>query len=276
MVVLRMSSYPVLSIMIPAYNYSVGVKRILDNIPLELLCDSVEVLVYDNSTDSSVCQLVKKYPNVLYKHKRVKYGAVENWNDLLDSARGEYFLLVHHDEYFSREFIPSLLSQLNSKCDGYILDLKLVSSDGAHFSHLPTVMRRFSYCFPQYLYRRNLIGPCACLVYKRCQFRFDFNLKWLVDVDFYSRVISQGGRFEYLSVITIYSEVDYTGSITNDISSDVKSLAIKEIDYIRRRDGNSASNSILRRLFFCYPITLIEISIWSVFRVFYNAIREKL
>ena len=69
------------------------------------------------------------------------------------------------------------------------------------FQHSPTdrqiqELRRDPRC----LLQANFVGPPSATIYRRSgKFQFDTNLKWLVDVDAYVRILSEGGRFQYSS-----------------------------------------------------------------------------
>ena len=92
------------SICIPAYNEPQLLHRSLRSI-----CDqtyrSFEVVISDDSPDSTVETVVKQYNHALairYYRNLVRKGTPENWNEAIRHAEGEYIKILHHDDWFSQ------------------------------------------------------------------------------------------------------------------------------------------------------------------------------
>ena len=183
-----------LSILVPAFNYSKGIERILR--VLTPLPPSVELIVADDSTDSSVKDIIEKFPekNVIYLKNIPAKGAVRNWNYLIDNATGEYIILLHHDELpLTQDFLNLLLKVLSKTSkDVLMMDVILLNESLTPIrAHIPRKLRHFILRYaPGYLFCRNIIGPTASLVIRKKYFSaFDASLKWFVDVEFYHRLL---------------------------------------------------------------------------------------
>ncbi len=230
---------PIISVLIPAYDYAPGVVRIVQPLLREGR-DDVEILVHDDSTDDlverAVAVLESAHSCLQYKRNSPQRGAVHNWNHLLACARGRYVLLVHHDDLpLSERFGSELIAELECRAWPDALILTCLTHDVVR-NHLKAgvcnglrllIARRW----PMYLWRRNVIGPPAALVIRRDLFGgFDPNLKWLVDVDAYYRFLAGGLRRLAVSPLVVVSCTGLSGAITTGIK-DKKSLTDAELAY---------------------------------------------
>lgn len=234
---------PVLSVLIPAYDFAAGVERILAR-----RGDSagrVEYVVHDDSTGDAVAAAVASHigHDVLYRRNAGPGSAVANWNGLLDRAQGEFVVLVHHDEFPSRaglfeDLAAHLADPRAGKADIYLLGLQRLRSGRPLTDKLVPNALRFWLLrhFPAYLARRNFVGPSATFVVRRalCP-RFDEGLRWLVDVDFYLRALQRSGPVRGLSGFGIVSETDRRQSITRSLGPAIAELRRHELAVIAAR-----------------------------------------
>ena len=110
---------PWLSVLIPSYEYSVGVDRILETLASQRP-SGVECIVRDDSHSNDVQDMVEGHirrqevAHIEYVRSLNRKGAVDNWNSLLAMAKGEYILLMHHDEApIGPDFFTALRSELS-------------------------------------------------------------------------------------------------------------------------------------------------------------------
>jgi len=269
---------PFLSILIPAYKYPQGVTKILNM--LNCLPDDVEVLVFDDTPNDDLKDIVKafvkKMPGLYYRHNPSFFGkslgAAYNWNSLLDEARGEYVLLMHHDELpLSRDFVAELRSVISGheSVDVFMLDLILIDDETHEIKrHLPywlrwSIMTNAS----GYLFRRNVIGPTASIIV-RCSKapRFDTRLRWFVDVEYYVRLFRQGLRYKGLKMIGVKSVQRNVGSITCDLASDLSEIKSLERKYLIDR---YPENKVWLGVAYGAPVRGIEFIVWGLFKMVY-------
>lgn len=275
------STAKLLSILIPSYRYAEGVDRILGNIcPVP---DDVEVLIFDDSPESDVAAVAHRYqavaPQIIYRHNKnalgKALGAATNWNALLDHASGQYVMLMHHDEMpASPSFLSRIRDCLNTRKapDVLLLDLLLLDHDLSKMRrHVPVWLRNVILKHaPGYLFRRNVIGPTACLVMRReVAPRFDTQLVWLIDVDFYYRLISKKLHWVTTRQASVGSVQRESGSITASISGQVKALNVSERNYLAKFHVGAR---IWLASPFWAPVRWFEAIVWAVFRGFTFAI----
>lgn len=246
---------PVLSILVPAYNYVSGVLQIVIPLLKEDRTD-LEILVHDDSNDDnverSVRALLPSNANLHYVRNRLAHGAIDNWNGLLAAARGRYVLLIHHDDFpLSEHFASKLIDELEGLAWPDAMLLTCITHDVVHdrlrlgVCNLlrQLIVRRW----PAYLLRRNVIGPPAALVVRREIFTpFDSQLKWLVDVDSYYRfLVGNNCRIE-LSRLIMVSSTGLPGAITTSIQNEKSNIRDIELAYITNKLSPSWFWKVLR------------------------------
>lgn len=230
---------PVLSVLIPTYNYAEGLLRILNRLPVAG-SPSWEIVVSDDSTTDDVASAIAPllgHGGIAYSRNVPPLGASANWNALLDRATGDYCLLLHHDEYpATPDFLPALIRELGSDNppDVLILDCLIADSrSGRTRRHVDGLLRLLvARRFPEYLFTRNVIGPTSAVVARRSLYpRFDGALRWLVDVDAYYRLL-RAARAVSLSETAVASIVGRTDSITASLGRDLGELRDRERRYL--------------------------------------------
>lgn len=242
------NTLPILSILLPSYNYAHGIWRILDRIK-GLPGGNIEVLVGDNSSDQAIKEVAKSALFAQHSHLRYQWNlpsksAVENWNSLINSAKGEYVMMIHHDEFpQSEQTILDALRMLENdpSIDAILLNCYLIHKKNQFISrHFNALLRDFLIRKnPNYLYKRNLIGPTAILIARRKFYPlFDENLIWLVDVDMYVRLFKQ--RIHWLSSAGIvFSEQGRANSLTKGLGDSIPAIRNSELAYLRERDNSN-------------------------------------
>ena len=262
-----MTDEPILSVLIPAYAYKQGVLRILDALPLG--SPEIEVIVHDDSPNVEIeaAMSEERFRQVTYRHNVPPLGAVANWNGLIEAARGRYFALMHHDEYpADSDFAERVLRALKDEPapDIFLFGLRLRRKGVPYsFRLVPEALRRWLIAdAPGYLLKRNFIGPSACLLIRRSIApRFDPNLVWLVDVDFYLKALERSWIVKQSKTIDIVSETGRAESITRSLSPDLGEIALRE-----RRElvDKHLSTTGLKRL---DRLGLFEPLFWCFFRL---------
>lgn len=100
------------SIIIPHYNSSDLLKKLLDSIPQR---DDLEVIVVDdNSTEHMLDELIMEYKGVyFYKNDSMEHSAGKCRNIGLEHVSGEWLLFADADDYFEEELWEKIEPYLN-------------------------------------------------------------------------------------------------------------------------------------------------------------------
>ncbi|MHA6533846.1 glycosyltransferase family 2 protein [Paenibacillus sp. BAC0078] len=103
--------YPLVSIVIPAYNRPHTLKIAIDS-ALEQTYPNIEIIICDDSTTNEVQEMIDPYlhsfPHIQY-HKNEKNLFLENWHKCFDLASGEFINYLMDDDIFHKEKIEKMI-----------------------------------------------------------------------------------------------------------------------------------------------------------------------
>lgn len=196
---------PKVSICIPTYMQVKYVENTLESISMQSYLD-YEVVITDDSADNSVEELVKSrewFFNLRYIRNEKRLGSPANWNEAIKHASGEYIKILHHDEWFPHnDCLKKFVAMLETKptADFAFSSTIICRQDKAKKRiHSPAKERvnRFRQDINR-LFPHNIIGsPGATIYRKSVDLYFDTNLKWVVDLEFYIKLLKQNADFVY-------------------------------------------------------------------------------
>jgi glycosyltransferase involved in cell wall biosynthesis len=261
--------YPKVSICIPTYQQTRYLLVLFRSIEQQIFRD-FEVIVTDDSYDNKVEDLCKSKFNfsIQYHRNTPAKGSPENWNAAISKAKGEWIKLIHHDDYFYNADSLAKFVEASERfpethyfyCRTSILDTH--SGNQYPYSVDYHIVNRISK-FSAYLFPKNLIGSPSTTFYKReISETFDKSLIWLVDVEFYCRILKSQTvrRIESLLITTMLSE----NQLTNNLKFN-RPVRIYEFFYCYNKligDFNSVNRKIMRHcmldLFKEFQITSIS------------------
>ncbi|GAC1424000.1 MAG: hypothetical protein NVSMB67_23760 [Flavisolibacter sp.] len=193
-------SSPLFSICIPSYNHPELVERALQSIIIQDY-KNIEVIVSDDTPDDLVKDLVLSYNaklNLIYYQNSSPLGSPGNWNKALAEAKGEFIMLLHHDDWLAGPLtVAACVRRLQQNNNYNILFGKSMALESKR-NVRPAYLNSF-YKYPFKLILNNIIGPPSNVVMRKSVFqRYDQQYKWLVDLEFYIRLILAGHKFLYL------------------------------------------------------------------------------
>ncbi len=191
---------PVLiSICIPAYKHPDFLKRLLDSISIQSY-GNFEVILSDDSPDQEVERLANLYSSkfpIKYFHNSVPKGTPGNWNQAICQAGGTWIKLMHDDDWFSDkesllQFVKAI--ELNPG-SGFIFsaykNIHLDSGAGREV-FINQFRLRWLKRNPVTLFAQNGVGPPSAVMHKaNPAILYDTEMRWLVDIDFYIRLLSK-------------------------------------------------------------------------------------
>jgi FkbM family methyltransferase len=245
---------PKVSICIPAYNQVEFLRKTLESIEMQTFQD-YEVIITDDSTNEGVQQLVEHYRfagKLRYKKNEIALGSPENWNEAVRQAKGEYIKIMHHDEWFNhndslQEFVEML--DRNPQADfAFSAATGFNIRKNYKWKHSPTVTQLEQLKKdPRCLYFGNFIGPPSSTIYRKSVgLTYDKILKWVVDFDFYIRVLLQNGVFEFSSKELITSVSGALHNVTNECQ-DNKCVELREYLYLYEKITDSEDNLYVKQ-----------------------------
>lgn len=191
------------SIIIPAYNSALFIKRALDSVLSQTWADWELLVVDDCSTDGTadiVASYAQKDTRIRLLHTEKNSGAPALPKNIgIENARGEYIAFLDHDD----EWLPMKLEKQlqvfeNSKdeklglvsCYIYIRD----NETGKIKSKRKNFQKKINNALLQY----NFLVTSSCIVVKKEVFekigKFDINFSVSDDWDMWLRIIKNGYR----------------------------------------------------------------------------------
>jgi glycosyltransferase involved in cell wall biosynthesis len=195
------------SICIPTYHQVEYLKKTLDSIQSQDF-DNYEIIISDDSRDSLVENLILTYPSsfpLRYFKNEQQLGSPQNWNKAISHARGEYIKLLHHDDWFTRKnslslFVKMLDENLYANF-GFSATLVYDTKNNTQRIHRATKTQINKLKKkPEILFLGNIIGAPSATIYRHT-IKDDYNSKltWLVDLDFYIRILRENQQFSFCS-----------------------------------------------------------------------------
>ncbi len=246
-----MPKTPLLSILIPSFNSKSGLQRVLEPLLRSdlIVSSSIEVIISDDSYQPLLSRLeVEQYESQItrfrYLHNAEPLGAAQNWNHLVSLCQGEFYWICHHDEYFADMHLAlhTLLRHIRrNKADVFIFPLLKSYRFGPIFllqchTPFPCILRRLL-AHPAIIIYANPIGPPSSLILKSSiPIAYDVNLKWFVDVEYYTRLFIPDNRS--LSILPhscrLISDQDFEQSITRSLAPTLFRAKVLEVEYLAK------------------------------------------
>lgn len=215
-------------------------RRTLQSVFIQSFED-YEVIVTDDSIDSSVEDVVKEFqPNnkLKYFKNKERKGSPENWNEAINLASGEYIKMLHHDDWFTcsdslNEFVKMLDDNPNADFAFSSTIAQPASASCKSWIHRATNQQLEEMSKdPSILFLGNIIGAPSTTIYrKKVNTLFDKNLKWVVDCDFYIRLLRDNIFFVNSDKPLIITTAGADHQVTNECYS-IKNVEIYENFYL--------------------------------------------
>jgi glycosyltransferase involved in cell wall biosynthesis len=236
-----------ISICIPTYNQVVYLKKTLDSIFYQKDVN-LEIIISDDSTTDDVFHLVNVYvdlyPRVKYIRNKPSLGSPANWNFAISEANGKYIKIMHHDEWFCDDYALFKMVSIARKYPNCFIFAGIKGSymnqDRTYVNLPPFSILETYRNDPFNLLKGNFIGPPSCILFSKCDIKFDQNLKWLVDIDFYIRlIIEKKINLYYLEEVLFENCMD-DHNITNQYVHNLE-LQLKEYVYLLNKYSSKMS-----------------------------------
>ncbi|MBY0479741.1 MAG: glycosyltransferase family 2 protein [Chitinophagaceae bacterium] len=242
---------PLISICIPAYKKPAYVTRLLDSV-LNQTYRQVEVIISDDSPDDSVKIAIEPYKSKLSIHYKQNNPALKspmNWNNAIAGASGDFFILLHQDDWLhDRDALSKYLKAFELKPEaGFVFCKNIgVMENGEQMvlQHIPSLLTRLKEK-PLHLVLAQVIGPPSNTMLRislRDQIQYDNELIWLVDVDYYVRILQKGYEYVYLDehLVSIGLHEDQTTVFVRNNET----IILKENILFAYKIGKAAFNDI--------------------------------
>ncbi|MCA6514731.1 MAG: glycosyltransferase family 2 protein, partial [Chitinophagaceae bacterium] len=87
-----------ITIAIPNYNYGQYIGKTIES-AIHQSGDDIEILISDNNSEDNSWEIIQSYVDsrIISFKQNQNIGLQQNWNFLLNKARGKYFILLPSD-----------------------------------------------------------------------------------------------------------------------------------------------------------------------------------
>jgi glycosyltransferase involved in cell wall biosynthesis len=198
-------SNPFISICIPTYKNVDYLQRLLQSIFIQTFRE-YEIVITDNSPDTSVEELVKKWSEqfpIRYYKNNPPTNMGENFNIVLQKGKGEWLKMMHDDDWFSSpDSLQKFAGAASKTSKKFIFSASnnISSPSGKERSeYLTKSKKEMLEENPLNLFYLNVIGHPSTVMHKKDErILYDPQFSWVVDVDFYIRYLMKHTGFEYI------------------------------------------------------------------------------
>ena len=207
---------PKISICIPAYEMGGHGSAMLYQLLVsaqEQDYPNKEIIVSDHTVDRSLKSICDKFP-VVYSHCVKRRGSSSaNINNAIDQAHGEFIKPMFQDDLFMNE--GSLSYMYNDLVRHYgtwaMGGYKKYESNPSQLIESVWPPKPINW---DSIAWKNGLGPPSGLLYKKCNLRFDEDLIWVMDCEFYYRLYKRFGLPHIIDNFVVLVRV-WSGSVSN-------------------------------------------------------------
>ena len=236
-----------ISICIPAYERPALLKRLLDSIAKQVFKD-FEVIITDDSSTRDNEELLFNTPykfSIHYQRNTRPLGTPANWLEGIKHASGQWIKIMHDDDWFTNQYaLENFAAQLDEGADvlfsGYYSHDERSNQIKNKTISLPLFQSIKK--DPYRLFANNFIGPPSVVLFRRSmQELYDPNLKWLVDLEAYVRMLRRYScRYISLPLITMsYNDSQVTNSCFRN-----PEVEVPEALFFYKKHGSACIRSI--------------------------------
>ncbi len=204
-------SYDFVGICIPVYERISMLKRALTSIWNQDYQNYI-VIITDDSISDDIELYIKSLSNskIIYERNRARLGATDNTNKAIEVARRygvDLIKILYQDDcFFCREALGTMVKHLVASnldvvfCGNYEEGFR--GESNKHIcskEDIDSINKDLST-----LFRANLLGAPSNILFKTCDIMLDSKFSWMLDVDFYIRLLDKkkmGYIFDALIII---------------------------------------------------------------------------
>ena len=203
-------------------------KKTLDSIAEQIFTD-FEIILTDDSPDDTVEKLVSTYNfegKLKYSRNSPALGTPENWNEAIRRSSGEYIKIMHHDDWFENaNALKAFVELLDNNKDANlafsatkILDVK---TNAFSYNNPSTERIEIIRKDPTALFYGNSIGAPSATIFRRSvNTFFDTRMKYVVDTDFYIRVLTHNPKLAFCTTPLIVNVSNWEEQVTQQTVGD--------------------------------------------------------
>lgn len=136
---------PKITIGLMVYNEEKDLDEAIKSI-YEQNFDDIEILIGNNASTDNSAKIIEHYvksdSRVKHIHRKSNIGALQNWNDLVDRAKGEYFVLAGGHDMWSLNYLKNLSKELDENKNAVLTYARTqwIDHDGKNIDRATTLL----------------------------------------------------------------------------------------------------------------------------------------
>lgn len=247
---------PEVSVCIPTYEQTTYLKNLFDSLLIQSFKD-FEIIVSDDSQSNHVALLVEEYKpqfsqSFTFIQNKTRKGSPENWNVALKQAKGRLIKIMHHDDWFTyQDSLECFVRGFNSNQTSLFCSATLnyyPQKDSYYVRQTTNEQINLIRDSPVHLFFSNYIGVPSCVIYQNKTHQdFDPQLIWLVDVEFYLRILTHNTKITYINKPLVTTCTLAQHNITNQFVSG-NPIELDELFYIYIKIKTSIPSGMHKRV----------------------------
>ena len=200
-------------------NGHIYLKTNLDKIKDQTFKD-IEVVISDHSKNDEIkklCMIYSSFFNIKYIKYSQDYGSSSsNTNNAINKCNGELVKILFMDDYLENEnSLQIIVDEFKKNPDKKWLVNSYYHKQNNLYNSI------FHPSWNNYILFANTIGcPSAVTIKKEIKTRFDNNLVWFMDCDFYHRIVLEYGLPLFLHNPIIVNQL-HSDQVTNKITTEI-------------------------------------------------------
>jgi len=227
----------IVAICVPYYEKFDFLVRLIESIKMQTFRKYIVVI-----TDDSGDNRVKEYIGLLGEHyfyirNDKRKGSTANCNYAIELGRRynpRYVKVMHQDDYFTYDdSLERMVEQLENDKEAvfvasgcvYIRNKEKIAEHHMNMEQLEKLRQDF-----YHIIEENIIGPPSLLLVRNNGIYMDENLKWIVDEEWYFKLLEYKNKFAYLDESLISIGLD-EGRVTDSCIQNLELLE-REFTYV--------------------------------------------
>jgi glycosyltransferase involved in cell wall biosynthesis len=200
---------PLITIAVPAYNRPELLAETLASIAAQTADVRLEVIVCDDGLLPETRAVVERFSHRGFKYlpNEKRLGAVENWNECLRAATGEWVMILHEDDTLYPWYLDSVLPRL--WCRAVAVCTRTANGETPPEMRRPKLSRAAMDYIPQYFLKSSMSPFPGVLVRRDVAMKLGgFDAAWgpIADYEFWYR-LSREGRIEVVDTVGAFYRV---------------------------------------------------------------------
>ena len=174
---------PYFSIVIPTFNCSSVLGRVLDSIVCQTFSDW-EVLLMDGTSTDNTIEIAKSYKdNRIRVFSEPDKGVYDAMNKGIDKASGEWLYFLGSDDYLlNNNVLAEVSNRIPAKCDVFYGDVEAPHLDPRHKGEWNIQDLEYNRCHQAIFYNKRVFRKLGQYNLKyRVYADHDMNLKWFLN-----------------------------------------------------------------------------------------------